>query len=167
MSRQTRALHKPGKAAASSALPELPKGTLRQMQARFAERDGRPAPKYPRGRSIVAVEVVAAVVDLPVEFSFADIRALFSHDKFSDMRLGQHLNLLVNSGQVERVQRGFTSRPTLYRRLPSFTAAQSVAGPPLTAVEIAYREFRASIKSGDGAPAPSATIDEIVHPSQR
>lgn len=166
MSRQTRALHKPGKAAADSTPAELPLGTIRQMHARFAERDGRPAPKYPKGRSVVAEAVVAAVAGLPEVFTFADIRALFTEDQFTTMRLGQHLNLLVNAGQLARTHPRAQQRNNGYRRLPAFDAAQTADGPPLTDIEKRYRALRAEIKAV--AESPTETIgDVLVHPSQR
>lgn len=166
MSRQTVALHKPGKAAAASPPAELPAGTIRQMQARFAERDGRPAPRYAKARATVAVEVVAAVARLPEIFSFTDACALLTQGGITDGRLGQHLSLLVNAGQLERVSKGSHGHPTVYRRLPAFTAAQTVEGPPLTDVEQRYRDFRASIKGEIQIPAE--TIGDVLeHPSQR
>lgn len=161
MSRQTRALHKPGKAAADSAPAELPKGSIRQMHARFAARAGRPAPTYPMGITCVSPSLIAAIASLPEEFTTEE---LGRDDRLRGMSIGrirQQTSLLKRAGQLELLRRGVINKPGLYRRLPAFNAAQAPQGPPLTALEIRYRALRAEIQT---APCPFG--DVLEHPQR-
>ena len=162
MSRQTRALHKPGKAAADSAPAELPQGTIRQMRARFAEREGQPAPSYAKGISCVAPALAEVITSLPEEFTFDDLRHDARLEFMNTDRLRQQTGLLKRAGQLSLEERGTHGIPSRYRRLPAFDAAQAVDGPPLTDIEKRYRALRAEIKT------PPVTVGDLIeHPSQR
>lgn len=166
MSRQTRALHKPGKAAADSAHAPLPPGSIRQMRDALRAREGKPREDYGKGISVVSPVLIEVIATLPEAFTFDTLRHHARLEFMNTNRLRQQTGLLKRAGLLALSRRGTHGIPSRYRRTPAFDAAQAVDGPPLTAVEIAYREFRASLKGGVEAPAETIG-DVLVHPSQR
>lgn len=162
MSRQTVPSHNPAKAAAAAALAPLPKGSIRQMRARFAARDGRPEPVYAKGICTAAPVLIEVIASLPEEFTFDDLRHDARLEFMNTDRLRQQTGLLKRAGQLSLVKRGTHGIPSLYRRLPAFDAAQAPDGPPLTDLEKRYRALRAEIA------APPVTVGDLIeHPSQR
>ncbi len=160
MSRQTRALPNPGKAAADSEAAPLPPGSIKALRSALRARDGLPPePRYV-GVKVVSEAVCAAVARVDEPFSVENLLAVLGGTE-AQRSLRYVLATLIRARQIECIRHGRGTKAALYRRLPAFDeSSRPRAG--LTRVEAAYAALRAEIKT-----APVTFGDVLEHPSQR